>query len=182
MAETILYIATSLDGFVAGKNDDLSWLTRYQHIDYGFDEFFNSVGAMIQGRRAYDIEKQQGWEYPHPVPTFVLTHEAPKEKPKRSDIIFTDGDIGDVLSRAKSITDKNVWVEGGAAVAQQFLKRDLLDRIVIAFTPTILGEGIRLFDNIDRQIEFDLREVKHFDEGLVQLTYVRAAARSGATT
>ena len=178
MRKTILYIATSLDGFVAGRrnedDDDLSWLFQYNDVDYGFKEFFSDIGAIIQGRRTYDVEIQQGWETPHPVPTFVLSHDIPeKETPKRSDVVFTHEDIAEVLKKAKKLTDKHIWIEGGANVAQQFLRRELIDEIVLSFVPVILGDGVRLFDNIEKQIDLSLIDVKRFDKGLVQLIYAR---------
>jgi dihydrofolate reductase len=173
MSKTILYIATSLDGFVAGKNDDLSWLSRYDDVDYGFEDFFSHIGAIIQGRRAYDIEIQNGLENMHPVPTFVLSHDVPERKPQRSDVVFTDEDIAEVLKKAKKLTDKNIWIEGGASVAQQFLKRGLIDEIVLGVVPTILGDGIPLFDNIGKQIDLSLVDVKRFEKGLVLLVYAR---------
>src|SRR5919106_1506256 len=106
MTKTILYIATSLDGFVARKNDDISWLFPYNDVDYGYDEFFSHIGAIIQGRRTYDIEVQHGWEKAHPVPTFVLSHDIPEKTPKRSDVVFTHEDIAEVLKKAKKLTDK----------------------------------------------------------------------------
>lgn len=172
-SKVVLYIATSLDGFVAGKNDDLSWLSRYDNVDYGFEEFFSQIGAIIQGRRTYDVEVKGGYENVHPVPSFVLTHNVPKRKPQRSDVVFTDEDIAEVLKKAKKLTDKNIWIEGGAGVAQQFLKRGLVDEIFLGVVPVILGEGIPLFDNIDRQIELSLTDVKRFDKGLVLLVYAR---------
>ncbi len=174
MTKTILYIATSLDGFVAGKNDDISWLFPYNDVDYGFDEFFSHIGAIIQGRRSYEIEVQHGWETPRPVPTFVLSHEIPEKKtPKRSDVVFTHEDIAEVLKKAKKLTDKHIWIEGGANVAQQFLRRELIDEIVLSFVPVILGDGVRLFDNIEKQIDLSLIDIKRFDKGLVQLIYAR---------
>jgi dihydrofolate reductase len=123
MSKSVLYIATSLDGFVAGQNDDISWLNRYTDVDYGFNKFFASIGVIIQGRRAYDIEAQHGWEPPHPVPTFVLSHDSPERKPLRADVVFTAEDIEGVLKKANRLTSKNIWIEGGANVAQQFLRR-----------------------------------------------------------
>jgi dihydrofolate reductase len=172
MSKTVLYMAMSLDGRIAGKNDDLSWLDRYKDVDYGFDEFFAGVGAIIQGKRAYELEVAAGYENAHPVPTFVLSHREPERKPKRSDVVFTDADIAAVLERAKSITDKDVWIEGGANVAQQFLKRGLLDRIVLGVIPIILGEGILLFDSLDSRIELALKDVERFEDA-VMLTYER---------
>jgi dihydrofolate reductase len=173
MTKTILYIATSLDGFVTGKNDDISWLLPYNDVDYGFDEYFSHIGAIIQGRRSYDVEMQHGWETPHPVPTFVLSHNIPEKAPKRSEVVFTNEDIAEVLMKAKKLTDKHIWIEGGANVAQQFLRRELIDEIVLSLVPVILGDGVRLFDNIQKQIDLSLIEVKRFDKGLVQLMYAR---------
>lgn len=152
MTKTILYIATSLDGFVAGKNDDISWLFSYNDVDYGFDEFFSHIGAIIQGRRSYDVEAQHGWETPHPVPTFVLSHNITEKAPKHSDVVvFTQEDIAEVLMKAKKLADKkHIWIEGGANVAQQFLRRELIDEIVLSIVPVILGDGVRLFDNIQK--------------------------------
>ena len=126
----MLYIAMSLDGFVAGKNDDISWLFRYNDVDYGYNEFFSGIGAVIQGRRAYEIEIEHGWENAHPVPTFVLSHHPPERRPQRDDVIFTAEDIAAVLRKAKRLTRRNVWIEGGANVAQQFLDRGLIDEVV----------------------------------------------------
>jgi dihydrofolate reductase len=173
MTKTILYIATSLDGFVAGKNDDISWLFPYNDVDYGFDEFFTHIGAIIQGRRTYDIEMQQGWETPHPLPTFVLSNNMSEEIPKCADVAFTHEDIAEVLKKAKKLTDKDIWIEGGANVAQQFLRRELIDEIVLSFIPLMLGDGVRLFDNIDKQIDLSLVDLKRFDKGLVQVIYAR---------
>lgn len=174
MSKSVLYIATSIDGFVAGQNDDISWLYRYNDVDYGFNEFFSSIGAIVQGRRAYDIEKQNGWETPHPVPTFVLSHHLPAHKPQRADVVFTAEDIEEVLKKAKRLTSKDIWIEGGANVAQQFLRRGLIDEIVLFIAPVHLGDGIRLFGKTDAPIEFSLRETRTFDKGLVQLSYTRA--------
>lgn len=169
MSKTILYIATSVDGLIAGQHDDISWLFRYNDVDYRYNEFFSGIGAIIQGRRSYDVEIQHGHSYP--VPTFVLSHHLPERKPQREDIVFTAEDIEDVLKEAKRLTRKNIWIEGGANVAQQFLRRGLIDEIVLSVVPVILGDGIRLFGKTDAPIELSLRETRTFDKGLVQLLY-----------
>ncbi len=168
-----MYIAVSLDGFVAGKNDDISWLFRYNDVDYGYNEFFSGIGAIIEGRRTYDLEVQQGWESAHSLPTFVLSHRPPEHAPKRKGVVFTDEDIAEVLMKAKKLTSRNVWIVGGANVSQQFLERGLIDEIVLSIVPVILGDGIRLFGKTHKSIELSLRGVKQFDRGLVQLTYAR---------
>jgi dihydrofolate reductase len=173
MNRTVLYLAQSLDGFIAGRNDDISWLFRYNDIDYGYQEFFATIGAIIKGRRTHEVEIQNGWENAHPVPTFVLSHREPARRPQRGDVVFTSEDIGEVLKKAKQATRKNVWIEGGASVAQQFLDRGLIDEFVLAIVPVILGDGIRLFGKTNGRIELSLREVREYGKGLVQLVYAR---------
>jgi dihydrofolate reductase len=142
-------------------------------VDYGYDEFFSGIGAIIQGRRAYEVEVKNGWENAHPVPTFVLSHHLPAQTPQRSDLVFTGEDISEVLAKARRSTSKDIWIEGGANVAQQFLDRGLIDEIVLSIVPIVLGDGIRLFGYAHAPIEFSLDNVRQFDKGLVQLTYIR---------
>ncbi len=173
MSKAVLYIAASLDGFVAGKNDDISWLFRYNDVDYDYAGFLSTIGAIIQGRRTYEIEAQLGWGSESTIPIFVLSHCPPEREPGRPNIHFTDADIAEVLENAKRLTDKDIWIEGGASVAQQFLARGLIDEIVLSVVPVILGGGVRLFGKTDMPIELTLREVRQFDKGLVQLSYTR---------
>jgi dihydrofolate reductase len=131
MQKAVLYIAISLDGFVARKNDDLSWLDKFNNVDYGFDKFFSTVGAIIQGKRTYEIEVKNGWENVHPVPTFVMSNHPPEREPQRKDVVFTSEPIEVVLQKARNITNKNIWIEGGAAIAQQFIDKGLARHIYI---------------------------------------------------
>jgi dihydrofolate reductase len=178
MAKTVLYIAVSLDGYIAGRDDDLSWLDPYSDVDYEFDKFLSTIGAIIVGRRTYDIEVARGWESGHPVPTFVVTRRLRDGKPRRPDVFFIDDDIAEVLKKAKQVTQKDIWLEGGADLARQFLDRDLIDEFVISVVPVVLGEGVRLFERTGRRMPLALSGVKQFDKGLVQLIYGRASSAS----
>lgn len=133
--------------------------------------FFSRIDLIIQERRTYDVEIKHGWDNAHPVPTFVLTHHLPQRKPQREDVIFIAEDIAEVPNKAKRLTSKDVWIEGGANVARQFLHRGLLDEMILGIVPVILGDGIRLFGKTHKPIELSLREVRQFDKGLVQLIY-----------
>lgn len=171
MTKTVLYIASSLDGYVAGEDDDISWLFRYNDVDYGYEKFFSGIGAIIQGKRAYEQEVKHGWEDAHPVPTFVLAHTPPERQPKRSDVVFTLDDLPEVIKRARQVSRKDIWIEGGANIAQQFLSRGLLDEMILSIVPVILGGGILLFDRTPKPIDLTLQDVRQFDKGLVQLVY-----------
>jgi dihydrofolate reductase len=172
MSRIVLYIATSLDGMIAGPDDDISWLFRYNDVDYGYARFFAGIGAIIEGRRTYDVEVKNGWEGAHGVPTFVLTHRPPPGLPSREDLHFTDEDLGRVLERVRGMTGKDIWIMGGAGVVRQFLAQRLLDEIVLSIVPTIVGEGVRLFEGSLPPSEWELVDMQRFDKGLAQLTYV----------
>ena len=97
MNKVILYIASSLDGYIAGQDDDISWLDQYNDVANGYSEFFSTIGAIIEGRRTFEIEMKLGGENAHTVPIFMLSHNQPRQKPDRSDIVFTDEDIEEVV-------------------------------------------------------------------------------------
>lgn len=183
MSKTILYIPMSLDGFIAGPNEDLSWLDTYNESDdskvtkkvdgdnpYDFKKFQASVGAIIMGRNTYDLEKRNGWENTNPFPKFVLSKK-PADPSAAKDVVFTDEDVAEVLKKAKRITDKTIWVEGGANVAQQFIERDLLDEAILFIAPMLLGGGVSLFGKLDAYKNWKLRRVREYGNGMVQLEY-----------
>jgi dihydrofolate reductase len=149
----------SLDGFIAGPNDDVTRLFEW----YGdkpiealrvLGDPLTTTGAVVMGRRSFDlIDSPNGWVTPDgtslPWPVFVLTHEA-REKVTKGATTFTfvtDG-IESAITQAKATAgDKNVGVMG-ANTAQQCLKAGLLDEIQIHLVPVLLGEGIRLFEHL----------------------------------
>jgi len=186
MSKTILYIAMSLDGYITGPDEDLSWLDQFNDDEtglpdlgsekkgnpYAWEPFSESVGGIIMGRSTYDWEVSHGYGDVHPVPKFVLTHRSPDEG-ARDDVTFTDEPIKSVLEKAKSITEKNIWVEGGGIVAQQFIEKGLLDAMILFVAPVLLGDGTRLFGKSDSYKRFTLRRVSEFGSGMAQLEYVK---------
>ena len=171
MSNTVLYTATSLDGYVAGKHDDISWLDPFESVDYKYEEFFAGLGATITGRRTYDLGVEKGWKWPYPVPSFILSPDTPEQTESGADLRFVSGELQDILRQAQEAAgDKNVWVTGGAHVAQSFLQKNLIDRIILTVVPVMLDDGIRLFEN-NGSHKLSLKEVQQFDKGLVQLTY-----------
>lgn len=171
MSKTILYIATSLDGFIAGKNDDLSWLDPYNDVDYGFPQFFSRIGAIIEGRRTYDVTEKLGFANAHKVPHLIVSHGTPSKVPEGMEATFVQGDAADILKQAKRRTSKDVWVVGGAQIARQFFAQGLIDEFILTLVPVLLGDGIRLFDHGGSPAGCSLQGVKTFDKGLVQSTY-----------
>jgi dihydrofolate reductase len=177
MGKVVLDITMSLDGLIAGPNDDVErlheWLftgttrtgsDRSASVLPGresfrtsggstgvLDEAFRTTGAMVMGRRFFDIgEKPWGDDPPFHVPVFVLTHR-PRETLIKGETTFTfvtEGIEGAIDAAKAAAGDQNVTV-GGANIAQQCLKAGLLDEMQIHIVPVLLGDGIRLFERMD---------------------------------
>ena len=157
MGKVIVDMSMSLDGFIAGPNDEDGGLHDYFFSPSGdtaqvVEEGIKTTGAIIMGRRSYDLGDQfDGFvSTPYKVPHFVLSHTVP-EKPAKGETAFifvTDG-IQSALTQAKAAAgDKDLVIGGGAHIAQQFISAGSIDELQIHLVPVLLGEGLRLFDHI----------------------------------
>jgi dihydrofolate reductase len=169
----VLYIAASVDGYIAGPDDDISWLKPFEDVDYGYDAFIGSVGAVVLGRRTYDLAIGAGWGWPYPVPGYVLTSRPPADRPERADITFTDRDLTGLVAEARQriADDKDLWVVGGAAVVRDFLAAGLIDQVRLFVIPVMLGQGTRLFEPVDRPTTVSLQRTNQLPAGMVELVY-----------
>jgi dihydrofolate reductase len=159
MSKVFLDMAMSLDGFVAGPNgEDRGLYTWYFDPSAAskamIAELTQSIGAMIMGRRTYNIDDtHDSSNDPYQMPHFILTHNAPSRPIKDSRATFvSEGGIERALALARAAAaDKDVCVAGGANTAQQFLRAGLIDEIRIHLVPVLLGEGLRLFEFLGNQ-------------------------------
>lgn len=169
-----VYIATSLDGFIAGPNDELDWLTNptpdadLPEGALGFDTFMADIGAMVMGRRTYDAVRGMGptWFYGD-TPVLVATH-----RPLESDLATVraaTGDIGAVLDEALALAaGKDVYVDGGATI-RAAMEADRVDDFVVTVVPTILGAGKPLFAGLGRRYAVEVLSHRDYGGGMVQL-------------
>ena len=154
MSTVLLDMAMSLDGFVAGPNNEDGGLHDWYFAPAGnaisvIDELIDGIGAMILGKWAFGNEPD-GWDTPYKVPHFVLTHTArnPIERDGMTFHFVSDG-IESTLARAQAAAgDKIICVAGGAATAQQFLRAGLVDEIQLHLVPILMGGGLRLFEHL----------------------------------
>ncbi|TRZ46336.1 dihydrofolate reductase family protein [Robertkochia solimangrovi] len=167
----IVYIACSLDGYIAKPNDDLSFLDRVQKEgeDYGYHDFIANVDTVIIGRRTYDwVVKQVGF-FPHSdKETYIITRTS---KPAQDTINFYSGSLTELIFSLKSKKGKNIFCDGGAAIVNALLKENLIDEFIISVIPVLTGDGIRLFQNGRPEQALRLISAKSFETGLVQLHY-----------
>jgi dihydrofolate reductase len=138
--------AMSLDGFIAGPGDAMDWIFDFMGpVQQEFPEIMAATGAMLIGRRTYEVGKRLAAERSGPAydggPEFVLTHEPPD--PTDPAVTFLSGDIGKAVATARSAAGgKNLEILG-ADVAGQCLRRGLVDEILVFVLPVLLGDGIR---------------------------------------
>lgn len=165
----ILYIATSLDGFIAKEDGNIDWLTKYENSgeDYGFKELYDTIGTVLVGGTTYkQIEDAyKGKE--------VYVFSETKSKQKADNVHFVSGDVKEIVHDLKLGNNKNIWLVGGAALVNQFLNADLIDEYIITIIPILLGKGISLFQGKNPESNLTVFNVKQYDSGLVQLRYVK---------
>jgi len=179
MGKITAFLSMSLDGFIAGPKDDnrpdrelealdklSDWMFRgktgSEAVEFQ-EQLFKSIGAVVMGRRIFDLGVGPWGDNPvYHAPVFVLTHKPEEIMVKQGGTTFTfvtDG-AKSALNQAKAAAgNKDIRVIGGANVVQQFINEKWLDEIEIHLIPILLGEGIRLFDHIDKPIELERIQV-----------------------
>lgn len=171
--KVILYIAMSLDGFIAKPDEDISFLKQVEQEgeDYGYSGFLKSVDTIILGRKTYDKILSMGNELPYgDREVYVLSRS---QNPDSGTIQFYSGSLPDLIFRLKSQEGKNIYCDGGAKTVQRLLEEDLIDEFIISIIPVLLGDGIRLFNKNFQEQKLQLLSSKSFEKGLVQLHYIR---------
>lgn len=172
--KVILYIASSLDGYIAKPNDDLSFLSVVQQDgeDYGYADFVKSVDTVILGRKTYDWVMTQVSEFPHAGKnSFIITRAA---RPNIGKINFYTGKLKDLISTLKAEQGKNIFIDGGAEIVNELLKENLIDEFIISVIPILVGNGTKLFKDGRPEQKLELVSTKQFDKGLMQLHYKRS--------
>jgi dihydrofolate reductase len=171
--KVILYIAMSLDGFIAGPNDELDFLHPMQQEgeDYGYGAFVADVDTVILGRRTYEKVQSMGVPFPHAdKQTYVVSRQP---LPSVGSTTFYMGDLETLLRDLRSRTGKHIFVDGGAWVVNELLQRHLIDELYISIVPLLLGDGIALFRGGRPTLPLTLVGTKQFSTGLVQLHYTK---------
>jgi dihydrofolate reductase len=191
MARTIrVFIACSLDGFIAGPDDDLSWLPEpVEGQDYGYATHMQDTAALLMGRNTYDVAaKFEPWPYDD-TPVFVATNEfLPLVAPTVFGISGDPAELlraveyqlgklaaeteGDAAPAADGVVATGgLYLDGGALI-RAFLDVGLVDELTVSVIPVILGEGTPLFAGVSSRRTLELQDVEQFDDGLVQLRYL----------
>jgi dihydrofolate reductase len=168
MRIVILFIADSLDGYIAKKDHGIDWLFTDQ--DYGYKEFYASIDTALMGRKTYDaMLKMEGGNFIPDKQVYIFSKKLDKAVYENYEVIKSD-----MIEFTRSLLKKpgkDLWLIGGGEIIKAFLENRLVDEIVLSIHPILLGSGIPLFPEGDYFTHYETVECIKFDSGLVQLKY-----------
>ncbi len=172
----IVYIATSIDGYISDKDGGLDWLQMVPNpdsLDFGWENFMNSIDAVVMGRKTFEKVCSFDCDWPYKKPVFILSSSLkslPEGYEEKAELI--EGPLSGILKIIKSKGYENLYIDGGVAV-QNFLKDDLIDEMIITVIPVLLGGGTPLFAELPKQMEFECIKSEALLNALVQTQYRR---------
>lgn len=176
MPKLILYIAISLDGKIARSDGGLDWLENHPNpngLDYGYADFVVGIGTTIMGRKTYEEILGFGVDWPYIGLQSYVASSDPAYRCTTPDTFPIHSDLGELVENLKTTADKDIWLIGGGNLVSHLLEQDLLDELILTIIPTILGEGIPLFPGNQIESNWQLKDTKSFETGVVNLTYQR---------
>jgi len=174
-----VFIATSLDGFIARPDGGLDWLPPPEGEGHGYDAFMATVDALVIGRKTYETVLGMGGWFFGPKPVFVLSTRPLAPAPLGAAVERMEGDPAKILSRLAARGIGHVYVDGGVTI-QRFLEAGLIQRLVITRVPVLIGAGIPLFGPLPRDIRLEHVGTRDVGAGLVQSEYLVATPRPDA--
>ena len=163
----------SLDGYIATKDNDLSWLSvvEKEGEDYGYVAFNEQVDTYLVGRKTYEVVLNlTGGSFPQAEKhkCYVVTRQ---ERAAENGVVFFNGELKALIQDLKSKQGKNIYCEGGLEIVFALLKEQLIDEVIVSVIPILLGDGIPLFKAGFKTQKLRLIEAESYDTGLTQLHY-----------
>lgn len=168
MRKIRLFIASSLDGYIARTTGEVDWLFTDQ--DYGYTEFFNQVDTLIMGNKTYQQVLSFG-DYPYTnKEVFVLSKTLQGVTEYQAK--FVNFEWENFIEKLRQSSGGDIWLVGGTQTIYFFLQHGWIDELILSIHPIILGNGLPLiFKDAHLQTQLTLQDVKNFDSGLLQVTY-----------
>lgn len=171
-----VFIATSLDGYIADKDGGTDWLHAVPNRDgddMGYNALIARTDALVMGRNTFETVAGFDIDWPYTVPVFVLSNSLQTVPDTyREKVELVRGSLADVLEYIHSKGHKRLYIDGGSAI-QSFLREDLIDEMIITTIPILLGGGFALFGEMKTPLHFELVESKTYLGELVQSRYLR---------
>lgn len=173
MCKVTLFIAMSLDGYIADKDGGVDWLNGQEEDGENMDtysEFIKTIDTIIMGWNTYhqvitELSPEE-WVYPEQI-SYVITH---REIPSTERIRFTSESPCDLVKRLREEEGNGIWICGGASIVRQLMETDLIDTLHISVIPTLLGDGVRLFGPLEKEQKLRLVKTQSYN-GITDLVY-----------
>jgi dihydrofolate reductase len=161
-----LFIASSLDGYIAKEDGSVDWLP--QSGDSGYDNFYKSIDIVLMGKKTYEQILTFG-KFPYKDKISYVFTRNPNQKKKDENVEFTS-EVEEFTKKLILSSGKDIWLVGGADIISTFLNLKFVDEIILSVIPVALGKGIPLFKNIKEEVKLELVKTTEYD-GLVELSY-----------
>lgn len=161
--KVIVYIATSLDGYIATKEESVHWLDETEaEGDNGFAAFYETIDTVIMGKKTYDwVMNQELEEFPYKGKScYVYTNST--NAVDNEDVTFVQGEVNGLIHQLQQQPGKDIWIVGGGELLHHYIKENLVDEYIITIAPIILGSGIPLFKELKSNINLKLEKVKKY--------------------
>jgi dihydrofolate reductase len=172
-----LHMVASLDGVIAKKDNSVSWLedsgdVYEKGVSYeSAAEVVTAIDCYVLGSRTYEHALELGWPYGDSPVIVTTTRNLPST---RKSVEFYSGDLRKLVTEILAPRFANIWLVGGAMLCQDFLRLGLVDGIRLSIVPVLLGDGMHLFDNLDAEERWNLKDIVAYKSGVAELCYRRA--------
>ncbi|MGI8401651.1 MAG: dihydrofolate reductase family protein [Gemmatimonadaceae bacterium] len=169
-----VFIATSVDGFIARQDGGLDWLPAGGGEDHGYNEFFASVDALVIGRKTFETAATfDPWPYGDKLVVVLTTKPSELVAPAGSTCEFIAGTPGEIVGWLSARGLQHLYIDGGLTI-QRFLAAGLIQQLTVTHVPVLLGSGIPLFGPVPHDIRLEHVRTRTYQSGLVQSEYTIA--------
>ena len=171
MRKIVLYIASSLDGYIARRNGGVDWLDNFNDTgeDYGYYKFYDSIDVTLMGNKTYRTSMSLG-DFPYKDKrNYVFTKQ--NILPQADYVKFINNNIVSFTKDLKTQKGKDIWLIGGTQINELFFNNEIIDELILSVMPVTIGNGIPLFTESVKQLKFRLIDEKSYTNGVLQLHY-----------
>ena len=169
MRKLILQVAVSLDGLIEGPNGEFDWCFTDQ--DYGLKDFFKQIDTLFIGRKTYELMERMGENASAGFPKFKEYIFSTTLETVKDDAVLIKDDIELNVNKIKNANGKNIWLFGGGDLTTSLMNLNLVDEVLLAIHPIVLGGGKPLFTDLKKRVELKLLDTKVYDTGLLFVKY-----------
>lgn len=169
MRKIVLQLAVSLDGFIEDAKGQFDWCFTDQ--DYGMSDFFKRIDALFMGRKTYELAMSMQDQAPTGFPEFKEYIFSKTLKKVKEGAVLVKGDIKNEVEKIRNEKGKDIWLFGGAELISALMNLQMVDEVILAVHPVILGGGKPLFKEIKERTWLTLTDHKIYSNGLIMLSY-----------